>query len=69
MSVLLEKISACIRAGKVDATSSYPPALKGMPGAYEPARMALQEVVSPGDILDKSLVPAMEIVGNRFAHG
>jgi len=67
MSDLLEKISACIQAGKVDLSSPYPPAMKGMPGAFELAQMVLQEGVSPGDILDNALIPAMEVVGNRFA--
>ncbi len=67
MADILEKISVCIQSGKVDESSPYPPAMKGMPGANELARTALQQGFSPGEILDGALIPALEIVGTRFS--
>ena len=67
MADILEKISVCIPSGKVDESSPYPPAMKGMPGATELARTALQQGFSPGEILDGALIPALEIVGTRFS--
>ena len=66
MSYLIEKISECVENGKVNLASPYPPQMKGQPGADELTRQALDEGVSPGDILNMSLVPAMNRVGQKY---
>jgi methanogenic corrinoid protein MtbC1 len=67
MSNLIEQISACVENGKVNHGSPYPPQMKGQPGADELTRQALDEGVTPGDILNMALVPAMNTVGQKYA--
>jgi len=67
MSILLEKISECVENGKVNLASPFPPQMKGQPGADELTRHALNEGEVPGDILNLSLVPAMNRVGQKYA--
>jgi len=67
MTEILEKISTCVEFGKVDIKSPYPPAMKGQEGAFELTRHALDEGVSPGDILEEALIPAMSRVGQKFS--
>jgi methanogenic corrinoid protein MtbC1 len=67
MSEILSQLSHCVEFGKIDKASPYPPAMKGQDGAYELAKMALDEGVTPDDILEKALIPAMAVVGNRFS--
>lgn len=64
---LLEQIAMCVENGKINATSPCLPQLKGQPGADELAKQALDEGITPADILDKALVPAMSIVGQKFS--
>jgi len=66
MGNLIEHISECVENGKVNYTSPYPPQMKGQPGADELTRQALDEGVSPGDILNMALVPAMNRVGQKY---
>ena len=66
MNQLIDQISACVENGKVNLISPYPPQMKGQPGADELTRQALDEGVTPGDILNLALVPAMNRVGQRF---
>jgi len=67
MNAILEKLSTCIEVGKVNLESPYPPQMKGQPGADEYTREALKEGVSPVDILNHALVPAMEKIGQLFS--
>jgi len=67
MSHLIEQISECVENGKVNLASPYPPQMKGQPGADELTRQALDEGVSPGDILNLALVTAMNRVGQKYA--
>jgi 5-methyltetrahydrofolate--homocysteine methyltransferase len=67
MSKLIEQISECVENGKVNLASPYPPQMKGQPGADELTRQALDEGVSPGDILNLALVTAMNRVGQKYA--
>jgi len=67
MNELTENIFNCIKAGKVDVTSSFPPDMRGKNGAFEYAKTALEQGIAPNDILEKALIPAMDIVGTRFA--
>ncbi|NMB51534.1 MAG: cobalamin-binding protein [Bacteroidales bacterium] len=67
MDELLERISRCVEFGKSDKSSPYPPDMKGQDGADELARLALESGIKPGDILDKALIPAMSLVGDKFS--
>ena len=66
MNPLIEQISLCVESGKVNLASPYPPQMKGQPGADELTRQALDEGVSPGDILNLGLVSAMNRVGQKY---
>jgi len=66
MNDLIDKISECVENGKVNLASPYPPLMKGQPGADELTRQALEDGVSPGDILNMALVPAMNRVGQKY---
>lgn len=67
MEDILNKIARCIQSGKIDKVSPYPPDMKGEDGADELTKLALESGVKPDEILDKALIPAMEIVGDRFS--
>jgi methanogenic corrinoid protein MtbC1 len=66
MNEILENIALCVQAGKVNSASTYPPDMKGKEGADELTKRAIDEGIMPGEILEKALIPAMGIVGNRF---
>ncbi len=63
---LLEKIRECVEFGKVNKDVPYPPNMKGMDGADELTKMALEQGVPPADILNEALIKAMERVGQKF---
>src|SRR5664279_3415500 len=67
MENLLEKLLEAVELGKVDKKSPYPPQLKDQDGAYELAKLALEEGIRPDEILEKALVPAMANVGDKFS--
>jgi methanogenic corrinoid protein MtbC1 len=67
MNDILDKIGLCVESGKINKTSPYPPSMKDQDGADELAKRALEEGISPDDILEKALVPAMEKVGDKFS--
>jgi methanogenic corrinoid protein MtbC1 len=67
MSEILSQLSHCVEFGKIDKLSPYPPDLRGQDGADEIAKKALEEGIKPGDILEKALIPAMAIVGDKFS--
>jgi methanogenic corrinoid protein MtbC1 len=67
MNDILEKISRCVKTGKIDRNSPYPPDMKGQEGADELAKQALDEGIRPDDILENALIPAMAAVGDRFS--
>ncbi len=67
MADLLEQIAICIERGKVNATSPYPPDMKGQDGAGELVKKALDEGVAPDDILAKGLIIGMGRVGQKFS--
>jgi len=67
MSSLLEQIAICVENGKLNQASPYPPQMKGQLGSDELTKQALEEGVSPNDILNKALVPAMNKIGQRFS--
>jgi methanogenic corrinoid protein MtbC1 len=67
MSEILQQLSHCVEFGKIDKISPYPPEMKGQDGADEIAKRALDEGLNPNDILEKALIPAMAIVGDKFS--
>src|SRR5664280_618356 len=67
MENLLEKLLEAVELGKVDKKSPYPPQLKDQDGAFELAKLALEEGIRPNEILEKALIPAMSNVGNKFS--
>jgi len=67
MDDILRKLSLCVELGKIDKVSPYPPDMKGVDGADELARYALDSGIKPDDILENALIPAMAVVGNRFS--
>jgi len=66
MSNLIDQISECVENGKINLNSPYPPQMKGQPGAAELTRQALDEGVTPDNILNKALVTAMDRVGQKY---
>jgi 5-methyltetrahydrofolate--homocysteine methyltransferase len=67
MNVTLEKLLESVELGKVNLAAPFPPQLKGQPGADEYTKNALEEGVSPTDIMNLALIPAMEKVGQKFS--
>ena len=67
MEDILKQILKCIELGKIDRKSPFPPDMKDKDGAHELTRKALDDGIRPSDILDTALIPAMEIVGNKFS--
>src|SRR5512136_3080939 len=67
MNEILSKLSRCVEVGKIDKASPYPPDMKGMDGADELAKSALNNGVKPDEILENALIPAMAVVGNKFS--
>jgi methanogenic corrinoid protein MtbC1 len=67
MSEIVNQIAVCIERGKVNATSPYPPDLKGQPGADELVKQAVADGVEPNDILTGGLMVGMGNVGQKFS--
>ncbi len=66
MNEILEKLLECVELGKINQASPYPPQMKGLPGADEHTVEALKEGISPSDIMNLALIPAMNKVGQKF---
>jgi len=67
MNEILTKISRCVETGKTDKVSPYPPDMKGLDGADELTKQAIEEGSGPDQILEDALIPAMAAVGDRFS--
>lgn len=67
MDDILQRIATCIERGKVNATSPYPPDLKGQDGAHELTKAALDMGVAPSDVLAQGLVVGMNSIGRKFS--
>ena len=67
MNEIIQNISRCIESGKINRTSPYPPEMKDQEGAYELTGKAIEMGISPSDILESGMIPAMEIVGQKFS--
>jgi 5-methyltetrahydrofolate--homocysteine methyltransferase len=69
MSTLLVQIARCVEVGKVNLQSPHPADLKGQFGADEWTKQALDEGVSPTEILHNGLIAGMGVVGKKFREG
>ena len=67
MEGILEKLLEAVESGKVDKKSPYPPQLKGEDGSYELTLSAIESGITPQQILENALIPAMARVGNKFS--
>ena len=67
MNTTLDILAHCVEFGKINKASPYPPDMKGMDGADELTVQALEEGVSPTDVLALGLVAGMDKVGKKFA--
>jgi len=63
---LLAKLAECVEFGKVNKNAPFPPAMKGMDGADELTKQALDMGISPDEILNGALIKAMDRVGEKF---
>lgn len=66
---LLVNLANAWNSARINLASPYPPTMKGLPGADELTREALENGISPQSILSESLIPAMNRVGNKFTEG
>lgn len=66
MEDILARIAHCVEFGKINKSAPYPPDMKDQVGADELARKALDDGISPDDILKKGLVVGMQKVGVKF---
>jgi len=64
---LLQQLAVCVERGKVNQASPYPPDMKGQDGADELTRKALDQGVSPNDVLEKASSSAWENIGKKFS--
>ncbi len=68
MHELINKISVCIERGKVNKSSPYPKDMIGEEGADEYTKQALDDSLSPDDIL-KACNDGMQRIGEKFGRG
>ena len=54
MNDIISKLGECVEFGKINLASPYPPTMKGLPGADELTREALENGISPQSILSES---------------
>jgi 5-methyltetrahydrofolate--homocysteine methyltransferase len=67
MEELLSRIAHCVEFGKVDKAATYPPDMKGLDGANELTRQALDAAIKADTILKQALVEGMDRVGKKFS--
>ena len=67
MDTILQKLMHCIESGKIDKATPFPPDMKDQDGADELTKTALESGISPDEILENALIPAMEKVGDKFS--
>lgn len=66
MDTTLEKLFECVEFGKINLAANFPPTMKGLPGADEYTKEALDKGIMPNDIMNSALIPAMNKVGQKF---
>lgn len=65
---LLQKLAECVEVGKINKTSPYPPQMKGLDGADELTKQALDSGISAEQVL-AALVVGMSVIGEKFSAG
>lgn len=66
MSEKLSMLRTCIERGKSSKEATYPPDLKGQPGAVDLTQEMLAEGIPAERILNEALIPGMREVGRKF---
>jgi len=66
MDDIIARIAYCVERGKINLTSNYPPDLKGEEGTDELTKRAIEEGISPEEVLNKGLITGMERIGIKF---
>jgi methanogenic corrinoid protein MtbC1 len=66
MNELIEKIGLCVERGKVNKASPYPSDMKGLEGADELTKQALETGVRP-DVILQACNDGMQRIGARFS--
>ena len=66
---LLSYLSNCVEKGKDKKETPIPPDLKGQDGAMEITNLLLADGVSPKVILNQSLMPGMDRIGEQYSQG
>jgi 5-methyltetrahydrofolate--homocysteine methyltransferase len=66
MNELVEKIGQCVERGKINKASPHPNDMKGMDGAEELTKQALETAVEPNAIL-QACTDGMQHIGERFS--
>lgn len=66
MNDLLQKLSICIEFGRVNSESKFPANMLGMDGAVELTQIALNQRLSPQQILNDGMLEGMKRVGEKF---
>jgi 5-methyltetrahydrofolate--homocysteine methyltransferase len=66
MNELVKRIGQCVERGKINKISPYPNDMKGMDGADELTRQALEEAVGP-DVILRECNDGMQRIGERFS--
>ena len=64
---ILNKLGECVEYGKVNKNAPFPPAMKGLDGADELTKQALEMGINPEIILNETLIRAMDKVGEKFS--
>lgn len=66
LNELIEKIGKCVERGKVNKNAPYPPDMRGMEGAEELTKAAIEAGANANTILD-TCIRAMSRVGDKFS--
>lgn len=66
MQDLLSQLAHCVEFGKINNASPYPPDMRGLDGADELTRQAIDSGIGPKEILTQGLIIGMEKVGIKF---
>ncbi len=66
MNEIIERIAICVERGKINKVSPFPPDLKGQDGADEITKQAIENGITPSQILSEGLIVGMNKLGIKF---
>ncbi len=66
MEELIQRLTLCIERGKVNKSAPFPPDMRDQEGSDELAAQALQQGITPDEILEACIV-GMQHVGDKFS--